>query len=98
MTRKRLQDLVKEIDPLEQLDEDVEEVQLALEVIAVLGLMGSLFVLQVLMQMADDFIDTVVSQSCMLAKHRTSNALEVKDVQLHLGKASVHVLSLMSSL
>ncbi|XP_062510247.1 transcription initiation factor TFIID subunit 12-like [Corticium candelabrum] len=63
VTRKRLQDLIKEIDPLEQLDEDVEEV---------------------IMQMADDFIDTVVSQSCMLARHRNSNTLEVKDVQLHL--------------
>lgn len=63
MTRKRLEDLVKEIDPLEQLDEDVEEV---------------------LMQMTDDFIDSVVSHSCTLAKHRESNTLEIKDVQVHL--------------
>ena len=41
------------------------------------------------MQMTDDFIDTVVSHSCMLAKHRTSNTLEIKDVQLHLGKTSL---------
>jgi transcription initiation factor TFIID subunit 12 len=70
MTRKRLEDLVKEIDPLEQLDEDVEEV---------------------LMQMTDDFIDSVVSHSCTLAKHRESNTLEIKDVQVHLGKTFVSV-------
>ncbi len=41
--------------------------------------------LQMLMQIADDFIDNVVTASCQLAKHRKSNTIEVKDVQLHLG-------------
>eukprot|EP00118_Oscarella_pearsei_P008705 m.46237 g.46237 ORF g.46237 m.46237 type:complete len:110 (+) comp33683_c1_seq1:550-879(+) len=63
VAKRKLQDLVKEVDPLEQLDEDVEEV---------------------LMQIADDFIESVVTQSCLLAKHRKSKTLEVKDVQLHL--------------
>ena len=61
--KKRIQDLVKEVDPMEQLDEDVEEM---------------------LLQIADDFIDSVVSASVQFAKHRKSNTTEVKDVQLHL--------------
>ena len=60
---KRLQDLVNEVDPDEQLDEDVEEV---------------------LLDIADDFIENVVSSACAIAKHRNSNTLEVDDVKLYL--------------
>lgn len=63
LTRMRLQDLVREVDPNEQLDEDVEEV---------------------LLQMADDFVDSAITAACLLAKHRKSNTVEVKDLQLHL--------------
>lgn len=56
--------MVKEVDPTEQLDEEVEEV---------------------LLQLADDFVETTVNTACLLAKHRHSNTIEVKDVQLHLG-------------
>ncbi|KAM4796503.1 transcription initiation factor TFIID subunit 12 [Rhinophrynus dorsalis] len=63
LTKKKLHDLVREVDPNEQLDEDVEEM---------------------LLQIADDFIESVVSAACQLARHRRSNTLEVKDVQLHL--------------
>ncbi|XP_071955627.1 transcription initiation factor TFIID subunit 12-like isoform X1 [Antedon mediterranea] len=63
LDKKKLQDLVREVDPNEQLDDDVEEM---------------------LLQIADDFIETVVTSSCQLAKHRKSNTLEVKDVQLYL--------------
>lgn len=60
-----MQDLVKEVDPTEQLDEEVEEM---------------------LLQLADDFVETTVNAACLLAKHRHANTVEVKDVQLHLGK------------
>lgn len=65
LTKTRLQDLVKEVDPTEQLDEEVEEM---------------------LLQLADDFVETTVNAACLLAKHRHANTVEVKDVQLHLGK------------
>lgn len=59
-----MQDLVREVDPTEQLDEEVEEM---------------------LLQLADDFVETTVNAACLLAKHRHANTVEVKDVQLHLG-------------
>lgn len=65
LTKSRLQDLVKEVDPTEQLDEEVEEM---------------------LLQLADDFVETTINAACLLAKHRHANTVEVKDVQLHLGK------------
>nr|SVE77347.1 EOG090X0HZC [Daphnia lumholtzi]SVE77968.1 EOG090X0HZC [Daphnia lumholtzi]SVE78597.1 EOG090X0HZC [Daphnia lumholtzi]SVE79226.1 EOG090X0HZC [Daphnia lumholtzi] len=63
LTRSRLQDLVREVDPNEQLDEEVEEL---------------------LLQIADDFIESTVNASCQLAKHRQATALDVTDVQMHL--------------
>jgi len=63
LTCQRLQDLVNEVDPDEQLDEDVEEV---------------------LLDIADEFIENVVSSACAIAKHRNSTALEVEDVKLYL--------------
>ncbi|GLG93295.1 Transcription initiation factor TFIID subunit 12 [Gryllus bimaculatus] len=63
LTRPRLQDLVREVDPTEQLDEEVEEL---------------------LLQLADDFVESTVSAACLLAKHRNASTVEVKDVQLHL--------------
>lgn len=65
MTKPRLQELVREIDPTEQLDEEVEEL---------------------LLQIADDFIENTVNAACLLAKHRKVAKVEVKDVQLHLGE------------
>jgi transcription initiation factor TFIID subunit 12 len=64
LTRPRLQDLVREVDPTEQLDEEVEEL---------------------LLQLADDFVESTVGAACLLAKHRRASTVEVKDVQLHLG-------------
>ncbi|XP_055541175.1 transcription initiation factor TFIID subunit 12 isoform X1 [Wyeomyia smithii] len=63
LTKPRLQELVREIDPTEQLDEEVEEL---------------------LLQIADDFVENTVNSACLLAKHRKVAKVEVRDVQLHL--------------
>ena len=39
---------------------------------------------EMLLQIADDFSDHVVNASCQIAKHRKSNTVEARDVQLHL--------------
>ncbi|KAI2808084.1 hypothetical protein RDWZM_005462 [Blomia tropicalis] len=70
LDRKSLQELVQEVDPNEQLEEEVEDVLLSL---------------------ADDFIESLVMASCVIAKHRCTKdtdvaTLEVSDVQLALEK------------
>merc|ERR1712048_103863 len=65
LNKRKLQDLLHEIDPTETMDDDVEEA---------------------LLHIADDFIENVITASCQLAKHRRSNILDVKDVQLHLDR------------
>lgn len=63
MSRPRIQELVRQVDPTVQVDSEVEDA---------------------LLHLADDFLETATNAACILAKHRYSANVELKDVQLHL--------------
>ena len=80
--RRTIQDLVYSVDPNVKIEPEVEDVRVFSSVndekIEILHI-------QLLLSIADEFIDSVTNFSCRLAKHRGGDTLEVRDLQLHLG-------------
>jgi len=83
--RRSIQDLVSSVDPNVKIDPEVEDVSY-LRVLANFILMGCACAWQLLLNIADEFIDSVTNFGCRLSKHRGGDTLEVRDLQLHLGK------------
>ena len=80
--RRSIQELVFSIDPNVKIEPEVEDVSL---VSLLHSLPSSNMYHQLLLDIADEFIDSVTNFGCRLAKHRGGDTLEVRDLQLHLG-------------
>lgn len=86
LSRSALRNLVAQVDPSQKLDDEAENVLLppALPLLA--------HPPKLIMMLADEFVENVTTFAARLAKHRGSNKLEAKDLELHLSRAyDIHV-------
>ncbi|EWC45040.1 hypothetical protein DRE_06320 [Drechslerella stenobrocha 248] len=63
LSKRKLHELVRQIDPDESLDPEVEES---------------------ILELTEDFVDTLLTFACRMAKHRGSDTLDIRDVQMIL--------------
>lgn len=90
--RRSIQDLVASIDPNVKIEPEVEDVCVFMTSIWA-PLTNESPLAQLLLDIADEFIDSVTNFACRLAKHRGGDTLEVRDLQLHLGSLPLRLLS-----
>lgn len=84
--RRSIQDLVSSIDPNVKIESEVEDVRVCFRCSCAAGANDGFTLWQLLLEIADEFIDSVTNFACRLAKHRGGDTLEVRDLQLHLGE------------
>jgi transcription initiation factor TFIID subunit 12 len=90
--RRSIQDLAFSMDPNIKIEPEVEDVR-ELLFYSRPSCVHAFSPIKLLLDIADEFIDSVTNFGCRLAKHRGGDTLEVRDLQLHLGAWPVPPLS-----
>lgn len=96
VSKRKIRELVESVDREERLSDEVEDVRFLSLTASSLSVAGDADEVvdigtneQLLLEIADEFIDSITRFACQLAKHRKSERLEVKDLALHLGTLSL---------
>lgn len=89
--RRAIQDLVASIDPNVKIEPEVEDVSTS----DYYALKFADALVQLLLDIADEFIDSMANLGCRLAKCCGSATLEVWDLELHICTSCVFSLMLV---
>lgn len=84
-TRQMIRDLVSTMDPEMKIEREVEDVRSDACFGRYQTSKSHSAGVQMLFDIASEFIESVTNFSCRLARHRGSDTLDIKDLQLHLG-------------